>query len=610
MIRLRSPLMWRLILWLIIFAVVPLTTLYTFMQNQVKTSYIDAQTQILETQVRMYSARLAANPGHEQEVTTSLTNITRGSTFFVIGINGEYVAHSNTAKVGTLASDDLGFNMSRIFLSRDSFTLADTENNILISSYRKTRTDPVAVTYTRLDNLSAPVDKLTNTVLIQVLLSLLGTALAGGIVLFIMLLPATQLSEFTRQLGKKNFLATLDTSRFRGELGLIARSLMDLSANIQNMITELENKVVDRTHELEQRATQLRAAADVGKAITSVRNLSELLQQTTILIHERFGYYHVGIFLLDERKEYAILSASNSEGGRKMLEKNHQLRVSETSIVGYATLNAKARIALDVGQDAVYFDNPDLPNTRSEMALPLVTGGQILGALDVQSTQPSAFSEEDIVTLQILADQIAIAIQNANLFNETNKALESAKQVYGEVSREAWRKILHNQPRIGFIASPPGTAQTYSESQDPSISKAFETGDIIVGNDNLTISIPIKVRGQSIGAIRLKKSDISDPWSQDETNLAIALADQLSGALESARLYRESQQRAVRESLVSDISARISATARAEAIIRETVQELGQVIGNATVSFQTVDSSFEEQQDKGPGGSGRKAAKQ
>jgi GAF domain-containing protein len=229
---------------------------------------------------------------------------------------------------------------------------------------------------------------------------------------------------------------------------------MDLSADIQQMVAELQENVIERTRELETRATQLKAAADVSKAAASVRNLSELLQQTTKLINERFKYYHVGVFLLDERKDYAVLSASNSEGGRRMLEKNHRLKVNEKSIVGYVTQNLTARIALDVGQDAVFFDNPDLPSTRSEMALPLIASGQILGAIDVQSTEPSAFTEEDVATLQILADQIAIAIQNANLFSETEKALQASREVYGDVSREAWKKVLRNQPRIGYIATP------------------------------------------------------------------------------------------------------------------------------------------------------------
>jgi GAF domain-containing protein len=245
------------------------------------------------------------------------------------------------------------------------------------------------------------------------------------------------------------------------------------------------------------------------------------------------------------------------------------------------------------------------------MALPLVIGGQILGALDVQSTQSQAFSEEDISTLQILAEQIAIAIQNANLFNEAEKAIETARMGYAEISRGAWSKILHDQLRIGFLATPPTTVQIHSENLEPNLTKAFETGDLIIGSDGLTISMPIRVRGQTIGAIRLKKSEISEAWTQDETNLAIALSDQLSGALESARLYKESQQHAARESLISDISARISAVSQTDAILRETVQELGQAIGNASVTFQLLDQ-FDEQElaqgsaERPPFGKGRK----
>lgn len=365
---------------------------------------------------------------------------------------------------------------------------------------------------------------------------------------------------------------------------------------------ELETRVQERTNVLNKRTAQLRAVADIGKSITSYRNLSELLQQTAILIHENFGYYHVGIFLLDERKEYAVLAATNSEGGRKMLEKGHLLKIGETGIVGYVVGNLRARIALDVGEDAVYFNNPDLPNTRSEMALPLVAAGQILGALDVQSTEPNAFNEDDIATLQILAEQIAVAIQNANLFSDAEKALDSARATYGQMSREAWSKMLRTQSKIGFLATPPATIQIQSSEVEPSISKAIETGDLILGSDGLTISVPVKIRGQVIGAIRLKKAEIAEAWTQDETNLAISLSDQLSGALESARLYRETLQRASRESLVSDISARINASSTRDAIIRETVQELGQSLANTSITFQLIDQFNGANQAEGPGG--------
>jgi GAF domain-containing protein len=375
----------------------------------------------------------------------------------------------------------------------------------------------------------------------------------------------------------------------RDELEDLTIAFNQMSTNLYEAFEVQEDRIQDRTQSLDKRTNQLRAVADVGKSITSYRNLSELLQQTARLIHENFGYYHVGIFLLDERKQYAVLTATNSLGGTEMLEKGHQLKVGETGIVGYVAENLQARIALDVGEDAVFFNNPDLPGTRSEMALPLVVGGQILGVLDVQSTEPRAFTEDDIATLQILAEQIAVAIQNAKLFSETEKALEASRVAYGELSREAWIKTLRSQTRVGFIATPPGITETQSEAIEPSLAKAIDSGDLIIADDNLTISVPIKIRGQIIGAIRLKKSEISEVWTQEETNLAVTLSDQLSSALESARLYRESQQRAARESLVSDISARLSAVSQVDLIIRETVQELGEAIGNASVTFQLLD---------------------
>lgn len=368
------------------------------------------------------------------------------------------------------------------------------------------------------------------------------------------------------------------------------RSLASFS-ELLNERASLENRILERTRSLDAKSFQLQAVAEVGKSIASYRNLSELLQRAAQLIHEHFGYYHVGVFLLDDRKEFAVLAASNSEGGKRMLEKKHALKVGETGIVGHVAENLRARIALDVGSDAIYFNNPDLPDTRSEMALPLIASGRILGILDVQSTEARAFIEEDIATIQILADQLAIAIQNANLFSETERALEGTRASYGQLSREAWGHILRSQARINYLSTPPATVKIEDELIEPIISKAIESGDLILGGDGVTISVPVKIRGQVIGALRLKKPDIADPWTQDETTLAISLADQLSGALESARLYRESQQRAARESLVSDISARISASATRDSIIRETIQELGQALRDTSVTFQLIDHS-------------------
>jgi GAF domain-containing protein len=389
------------------------------------------------------------------------------------------------------------------------------------------------------------------------------------------------------------FFAAL-AGRQQDRLQKMNDDLVQRDEQILRSQADLEQRMRVRTLALEKRTAQLKAVADVGRSITSYRNLTELLQQTTHLIHQNFGYYHSGIFLLDDRREYAVLAAANSEGGQRMLERKHQLKIGETSIVGYAIANIQARIALDVGQDAVFFDNPDLPQTRSEMALPLVAGGQVLGALDIQSTEPQAFTDEDIAALQILAEQVAVAIQNANLFRETEKALETARLFSGEVSRVAWNRILRSQTRIGFLATPPDVSEIKAELSEPSLARAFETGDVIISDDGLTISIPIKIRGQSIGAIRLKKPETSEAWMQDETNLAITLADQLSGALESARLYHESQQRAARESLVSDISAKIGSLVSVDNILKTAMLELGNTLPDTEIAIQFTQGNLEQ----------------
>jgi len=408
--------------------------------------------------------------------------------------------------------------------------------------------------------------------------------------------PLRQAIDAADQFASGNLTTRIAYTSSKDEAGRVIEAFNRLAVEIEAN----QNALQQRSDDLADKTLKLETISRVAREITSIRNLPSVLSTATNLIHEYFGYYHIGIFLLDERKEYAVLAATNSEGGKDMLDRGHQLKIGETGIVGYVAESLQARIALDVGNDAVYFNNPDLPHTRSEMALPLVVNGQILGVLDVQSTQSMAFKQEDIAILQILAEQLAIAIQNANLFSEAENAVEAARFAYGDVSRDAWSKILSNQPRIGYIATQPTTLKLIGAEMEPSLAKALDTGDIILGPDGLTISVPIKIRGQSIGAIRLKKSEISEAWTQEETNLAIALSDQLSGALESARLYRESQQRAARESLVSDISTRISSASHVDAILRETVQELGQALKNSSITFQLVDKVNTQNQFKGP----------
>jgi len=378
------------------------------------------------------------------------------------------------------------------------------------------------------------------------------------------------------------------------EVGLLSSTFNNMTRRLRDQVTDLEKRVAERTQALEQRAQQIQAAADIGNAAARIRDVKYLLPQAVQMIALRFNYYHVGIFLLDEKGEYALLTAANSEGGQRMLARKHKLPVGKVGIVGYVTATGQPRIALDVGQDAIFFDNPDLPETRSEMALPLLAGEKVLGALDVQSTQEAAFSEDDIVTLKVLADQLSIAIENANLFAETQLAAEAARRAYGEVSIHDWQKLLQEkQETLGYVSFQEDQAVPVSGESQPGFQEAAATGKPAISNDGTTLHVPIAVRGRSIGAIQIDKAQGSGRWSQDDIEVAHSLAEQLSTALESARLYGDASRRANRERLLSEISAKVGATIRMDSILATAVEAVGRAFSDSDVILQI--NEFEEE---------------
>ncbi|HMU92183.1 MAG TPA: GAF domain-containing protein [Anaerolineales bacterium] len=191
------------------------------------------------------------------------------------------------------------------------------------------------------------------------------------------------------------------------------------------------------TNDIHRHATLLKAAARAAKNITTILDPYDLLQRTVDIICDEFGFYYAGVFFLDDAKQYAVLKAGRGEAGREMIHAGHRLAVGGNSMIGACIANRQGRIALDVGAEAVFFENPHLPKTRSEMALPLVVGEDVIGALTVQSTEEAAFHDEDIAALQTMADQLAIAIQNSNLHRQAerrSRLLKAANRVGKEVT--------------------------------------------------------------------------------------------------------------------------------------------------------------------------------
>jgi GAF domain-containing protein/HAMP domain-containing protein len=407
--------------------------------------------------------------------------------------------------------------------------------------------------------------------------------------------PLRLLQEGAAELHQGQFKTRIDI-KTNDELGELADTFNVMTAQIETSFNTLEQRVNERTAELDaankkntKRALRLRTIAEIGNTITSLENPDELLPKIAQRVSEALGVYHTGIFLLDPNGEYAILRATNSEGGMKMLARGHRLRVGQTGIVGFATGSGTARIALDVGEDAEFFDNPDLPETHSELALPLRIGKQVIGALDVQSTEIAAFDDEDVELLSIVANQVVIAIQNARRFEDAQERLKEAQALYQQFLRQEWKSVASERENVGYRYSNKTTLPIKQLVVAPEIAKAALSGQmsILQADCENKLIIPIKLRGEVIGVLNVQiKEDRA--WEQDEIDVAQAVAERVALGIENARLLESSQNLASKERIIGEISTKISAATNVDNILKTAVGELGNIIPDTDIFIQFV----------------------
>ncbi len=449
-------------------------------------------------------------------------------------------------------------------------------------------------------------------------LLVVGASAAGGLGLILprrIVRPLLTVQEGAQQIGAGHLDHVIQVET-GDEVQDLAEAFNDMAASLEGSRVELEQwgrdlevRVEERTRELadvsekmRRRALRLEASAEVAHAISTVRDLDLLLPQVAQLISERFGWYHVGIFLVDEARRFAVLKAANSEGGQRMLTRGHSLRIGETGIVGYVTKSGQPRIALDVGQDAVYFDNPDLPETRSEVALPLEVEGQIIGALDVQSTASAAYDDEDVALLRILAGQVAIAIHNSRLFEETQHALDEVRSLHRRYIQHEWARVdvetedlVYEYRRSGTPghglpwpaelddALVSGEPVVRHQSPLPAAGRPPRGGGSAVAGDNdgrhdAALAAPIKYRDQVIGVLDFLETDEPREWTEDEIALVQAVSDQVGLALENARLFAATQRRAEQMATVNRIGISINSDLDMQGVLRALYEQINRML--------------------------------
>lgn len=443
------------------------------------------------------------------------------------------------------------------------------------------------------------VDVLANTILakereylfrlILIFLASLPVLIIAGIVSANFLArPIVGLRNVANRVSEGDYSYRITEIPHTRELAELSVDFNQMSEKLSGLIYDLEQRVAERTESLTRKSDQLRAASHVARQTAEIQDLSILLDMVANLVTDQFGFYHTGIFLMSEAGDEVILQSASSEGGHRMIQKGHALAVGKKGIVGYVAEQKKPRIAMDVGDDAVYFDNPDLPKTRSELALPLMIRDRVMGVLDIQSDKPQAFSVEDIDVLQTLADQIAVAIENARLLDESQASLMQLEAVTGVRTRESWRQKLQGRGRA-FTYTPLG----------------LRAGKLETTGDN-SLKIPLILRGQKIGDLSIARKGKAS-LNKNEAELIADVANQASQAIDNIRLLEEATQRANQEEIISRLAGKFSQSLDTDTLLQTAVRELVQLSDVVEVSVflqrQTSEAALKTTHGRSPAGS-------
>ncbi len=386
--------------------------------------------------------------------------------------------------------------------------------------------------------------------------------------------------------------------------------------SVRRDITEIKNaEAIAR-----QRADEILIAAEIARDSSSILDVDELLRKAVELIRDRFGYYHASIFLLDAVGEFAVLRESTGEAGRQMKASGHKLAVGSRSIVGQTTQRAEALIVHDVRDDPNHFPNPLLPDTRAEMALPLTIGDRVLGALDVQSNKPGVFTPTDVSILSILADQLAVAINNADQFTSTQDMLTKHRllhQITATATTAGSLTEAMDAVAIGLLRAKIADHAaimlfTNDKEMAPFALAGYESGALqnrytldrgLVGaaaasrqavrvadvrNDprylrgnEATLSelaLPILFGDELMGVLNLESDQLAF-FNENDQEIMLALANNLGAIISNYRLVVQIRRQVERQQMLFNATSRIRRSVDLQTILQTSVEEIGRALG-------------------------------
>lgn len=387
-------------------------------------------------------------------------------------------------------------------------------------------------------------------------------------------------------------------------------------------------------------AFQLQTAAEIARETSATMDRDELLVKAINLVKERFGFYHASVFLMDDASEFAVVTESTGEAGRQMKEQEHKLKKGSQSIIGYVTETGDTLVVNDVRNDPLHKPNPLLPETKAEVGIPLKVGNRILGALDVQSVQIFGFSSDDIEVLEILADQLAIAVVNAELFMETQDHLRQHRMIHqitnSAASSNSLEEALHktvlglrtslgdkvsillmdaNSGKLEVAAQAgygeevlslkiePGhgvTGWVASNREAQIVNHVQRDPRYIPGDDSVRseLAVPLIFRGELLGVLNIE-SDKFEAYSQDDLEILTTVAGSIAGVIVNTRLWQRQRQ-------LFEVTNKIRRSADMDGILETTANELNRILKTRRTKIAVgIEQTADETTNSLPDGNGK-----
>lgn len=420
-------------------------------------------------------------------------------------------------------------------------------------------------------------------------------ALAAGAGLYIsrsLTTPLLNLTQTATRLatGEIGLRATMEGP---AEVVHLANAFNAMTTQLRELIGSLEERVAARTHRLE-------TIAVVSERLTAILDFEQLLQEMVDEIKEKFAYYHAHVYTLDDRGQNLVLAAGVGEAGAQMRAKSHSIPLDAvTSLVARAARTGEVVRVDNVREAPDWLPNPLLPDTHSEMAVPIISEERVIGVLDVQQDKVAGLDEGDASLLRSLAGQVAIAVRNARLFTQTQAALDKAQSLQRLYMGEAWERLIATHPTTDYEYRQ-GPLPPLSEVTTPEAVAALQQGQTvrleterkkmadgklnpedgqepadIPSSSPLALATPLKLRDEVIGVLGLHAADSGRSWTEDEIALIESVGEQMALAIENARLFEDTQRNAWRDQVVSETTAKVWSSAEIEEVMRAAVAQLG-----------------------------------